>query len=285
MSRRFQGGQSSERLSLTTVKNNDYLQVYHDAGGSEDSDKGLPFGVVQAQPVATCSTAAGTVAKIANIVASVSQPDFTLLNGRIVTITMTNSNTATDPTLNVNSTGAFPIRLPNQASSVHVGSGCWGAGVWLQFQYVTDGSNQYWLLLGHDVASVTSDYTQYADGRIEYNQTFINNNFRLKTQSSTDLVQYSNGVTDLDILNPQDTQRNGYILMVMGNTSSGDYTYTKLYHIRVGFNGNYHQESLISELLGTGTNGVYFNFTIVNGKLRITCTIGGTQLAFRYKLI
>lgn len=175
MSRRFQGGQSSERLTLTTVKNNDYLQVYHDAGGSEDSDKGLPFGIVQAQPVATCSTAAGTVAKVANIIASVSQPDFTLLNGRIVTIKMANGNTATDPTLNVNSTGALPIRLPNQASSVHVGPNCWGAGVWLQFQYVTDGSNQYWLLLGHDVASATSEYTTYSDGKIEYSKTAVDN--------------------------------------------------------------------------------------------------------------
>lgn len=205
MSRRFQGGQSSERLTLTTVKNNDYLQVYHDAGGSEDSDKGLPFGIVQAQPVATCSTAAGTVAKVANIIASVSQPDFTLLNGRIVTIKMANGNTATDPTLNVNSTGALPIRLPNQASSVHVGPNCWGAGVWLQFQYVTDGSNQYWLLLGHDVATATSEYTTYADGRIEY----------LKSYLDTILQAWKNGTSGYLVLN-------GITINYGVKTSSGD---------------------------------------------------------------
>lgn len=205
MSRRFQGGQSSERLTLTTVKNNDYLQVYHDAGGSEDSDKGLPFGIVQAQPVATCSTAAGTVAKVANIIASVSQPDFTLLNGRIVTIKMANGNTATDPTLNVNSTGALPIRLPNQASSVHVGPNCWGAGVWLQFQYVTDGSNQYWLLLGHDVATATSEYTTYSDGRIEY----------LKSYLDTILQAWKNGTSGYLVLN-------GITINYGVKTSSGD---------------------------------------------------------------
>lgn len=217
MSRRFQGGQSSERLTLTTVKNNDYLQVYHDAGGSEDSDKGLPFGIVQAQPVATCSTAAGTVAKVANIIASVSQPDFTLLNGRIVTIKMANGNTATDPTLNVNSTGALPIRLPNQASSVHVGPNCWGAGVWLQFQYVTDGSNQYWLLLGHDVATATSEYTTYSDGRIEYVKSkvdnLLGNKLDYKKLTTTTRTEFTFDGSIINIISAEADGNNQYLIV------------------------------------------------------------------------
>lgn len=235
MSRRFQGGQSSERLTLTTVKNNDYLQVYHDAGGSEDSDKGLPFGIVQAQPVATCSTAAGTVAKVANIIASVSQPDFTLLNGRIVTIKMANGNTATDPTLNVNSTGALPIRLPNQASSVHVGPNCWGAGVWLQFQYVTDGSNQYWLLLGHDVASATSEYTTYSDGRIEY----------LKSYLDTILQAWKNGTSGYLVLN-------GITINYGVKTSSGD---SSIFFDKGFSNTNYFLFSCTNNLLSPAMTG------------------------------
>ena len=48
----------------------------------------------------TCSTAAGTVAK------TVACSNFTLVDGSIINVWFTNANTATNPTLNVNSTGA-----------------------------------------------------------------------------------------------------------------------------------------------------------------------------------
>lgn len=53
----------------------------------------------------TCSTAAGTVAKIV----TVNNNSFALVEGVIVTVKFTATNTAANPTLNVNSTSAKPI--------------------------------------------------------------------------------------------------------------------------------------------------------------------------------
>lgn len=53
----------------------------------------------------TCSTAAGTVAKTV----TVNNSSFALVEGVIVTIKFTITNTAANPTLNVNSTSAKPI--------------------------------------------------------------------------------------------------------------------------------------------------------------------------------
>lgn len=283
MGRRLPGGVSSELISLTNVKDTDPLAMYHDPNGPGDRDVGLPLCIAQSTPVANCETAAATVAKAATL-SNLSFNTFTLKNGREVVVFFTNKNTATNPTFNLNNTGAFPLRLLNQASSVNIGSGCWGDGVWLHLKYVETQTNQYWLILGHNIASATSEYTTYADGTIEYNKNYVDSNFRLKTQSSTDLAQYSNGILDLNILNPQDSQRNGYILMIMGNTSNGDYTYTKIYHIRIGYNGNYHQESIISDLHNSNSN-VTPVFSVVDNKLRLTVYLGTSPIAFRYKLL
>ncbi len=50
-----------------------------------------------------CSTAAGTTAKTAN------SEGFSLVKGSRVTVKFTNTNTAANPTLNINSTGAKAI--------------------------------------------------------------------------------------------------------------------------------------------------------------------------------
>ena len=55
---------------------------------------------------ATCSTAAGTAAKVGTLE---SGQTFTLTNGAIAYVTFTNTNTAANPTLNINNTGAKPI--------------------------------------------------------------------------------------------------------------------------------------------------------------------------------
>ena len=57
----------------------------------------------------TCSTAAGTAAKV------VSLPGFALATGAEVTVSFTVTNTASSPTLNVNGTGAKPIQYRNAA--------------------------------------------------------------------------------------------------------------------------------------------------------------------------
>jgi|GEM_PF-5271589 len=59
----------------------------------------------------TCSTAAGTAAKVVSI------PGFALATGAEVTVRFTVTNTASSPTLNVNGTGAKPIQYRNAAIS------------------------------------------------------------------------------------------------------------------------------------------------------------------------
>lgn len=56
----------------------------------------------------TCSDSASTVAKTANLQGS-SSNGFTLANGVTIHVKFTNSNTAPNPTLNVNGTGAKSI--------------------------------------------------------------------------------------------------------------------------------------------------------------------------------
>lgn len=81
----------------------------------------------------TCSTAAETAAK------TVAITGFSLVKGATVTVSFTNSNTAANPTLNVNSTGAKNIRM-NGANLTVMDS--WSAGETVVFTY--DGS--YWAM-------------------------------------------------------------------------------------------------------------------------------------------
>ena len=166
MSRRFQGGESSEILNQSSVKNEDMFQCRHEVGTVNDSDKAVPLSVIQSCPVATCETAGGTAAKV-GVVNNFS--DFTLLNGREVLVYFASGNTADNPTFNLNNTGAFPLALENQLSTVSIGSGCWGDGVFLHLKYVditvSNTRIQKWLICGHRIASQSSTQTTYADGQ------------------------------------------------------------------------------------------------------------------------
>jgi hypothetical protein len=58
---------------------------------------------------ATCATAAATAAKVAYIEGVEATSGFTLLTGTTIHVKFTNTNTAANPTLNVNGTGAKAI--------------------------------------------------------------------------------------------------------------------------------------------------------------------------------
>ncbi|MGE9999750.1 hypothetical protein [Desulfovibrio sp. SGI.133] len=88
----------------------------------------------------TCSTAAGTAAKVVSI------PGFALATGAEVTVRFTVTNTASSPTLNVNSTGAKGIRYKNAA----VPSGYIVANKTYRFVY--DGT--YWQIVGDVIAEL-----------------------------------------------------------------------------------------------------------------------------------
>lgn len=89
---------------------------------------------------AVCSTAAGTAAK------TVSIPGITLKTGVEITVRFSVTNTAANPTLNVNSTGAKGIRYKNAA----VPSGYIVANKTYRFVY--DGT--YWQIVGDVIAEL-----------------------------------------------------------------------------------------------------------------------------------
>lgn len=91
-----------------------------------------------AQYHGTCSTSAATTAKV------VTCSGFTLATGAKIAVKFTYANTASSPTLNVNSTGAISIRQIGAAAA----SGAWAASEVCLFEY--DGT--YWNLIK---ASVT----------------------------------------------------------------------------------------------------------------------------------
>lgn len=85
---------------------------------------------------ATSSTATGTAAKTATIIPTVT--GWELYNGAVVTVKFTNSNTTTSPTLNINSTGAKPIKTYS-GGNLSEAEYKWDAGATMSFVY--DGTN------------------------------------------------------------------------------------------------------------------------------------------------
>ena len=78
-----------------------------------------------------CSTAAGTAAKTVTVGST-----FSLVEGAQVVVKFTNNNSASSPTLNVNSTGAKPIyRYGTTAASTSQASSGWRAGAVMHLVY------------------------------------------------------------------------------------------------------------------------------------------------------
>ena len=125
---RFKGANSSERLTLSTLSDSDMFQTRHLPGTVNDADKGVSKSLLQSIPFGVSTTAASTAAKIADLTDSC--PDFTLVSGREIVVYFSEANTAANPSLNFEGTGAIPIYNPNGSP---VGS--WLAGIWLQLKY------------------------------------------------------------------------------------------------------------------------------------------------------
>ena len=93
-----------------------------------------------------CGSQAGTSAK------SVDLTNFdALLDGVVIAIKFTNGNTAANPTLNINGTGARPIMLTETQAAGANGDLSWPAGCVqiLAYEKVTDNSG-YWYLANND---------------------------------------------------------------------------------------------------------------------------------------
>ena len=92
----------------------------------------------------TCSTAFSTAAKVVSV-----NSDFTLTTGVSVLVKFTAVNTATSPTLNVNSTGAKAI---HKISGTSAGAGAWVPNEIVELMY--DGT--CWVMVGEGTASTTA---------------------------------------------------------------------------------------------------------------------------------
>lgn len=117
-----------------------YIDQITDTGGTtHDISEGDSTRIFRA----TCATAAGTTAKVATL--QTSSRNFTLATGVRVAVTFTYGNSATTPTLNVNSSGAKTIAVATSATAKATGNGTtyntWGPYETVIFTY--DGT--YWV--------------------------------------------------------------------------------------------------------------------------------------------
>lgn len=98
---------------------------------------------------ATCSTAASTAAKVAYILGTTATSGFTLTTGVTVYVKFTNTNTAANPTLNINSTTSSNAKAI-QRNGVAIAAGELQANCIYAFLY--DGTN--WQLVNSGPAVV-----------------------------------------------------------------------------------------------------------------------------------
>ena len=98
----------------------------------------------------TCSTAAATVAKVVTL------SGFSLYTGAQVTVKFTYANTAANPTLNVNSTGAKKIRVNNKNITSQY---YWGANNTVTF--IFDGT--YWVVSDTSASSILASWASTID--------------------------------------------------------------------------------------------------------------------------
>lgn len=98
---------------------------------------GIQDSVIQNTSYTTCSTAANTSAK------TVQLTDFVLTTGSCVRVKFTNTNTAVNPSLNVNSTGAKPIVKYGSTPIGASESESWTAGAVVELLY--DGTS--WVMI------------------------------------------------------------------------------------------------------------------------------------------
>lgn len=186
------GFQDKDTINLEELSNtNGYLPMVQ---------SGINYKVrpteLKRDAVAVCSTASATVGKTATVN---NMPDFVLVNGTVITVYFENKNTAAEPTLNINNTGSWPLKLPNQANNIVIGSGCWNDGFIAEVKYVEiSDNNKFFLLLGHNVASTNNNYTTLADGTTIYSKAQTDSTINGALANYDKIAQEIANGTDLD---------------------------------------------------------------------------------------
>lgn len=197
------GFQDKDTINLEELSNtNGYLPMVQ---------SGINYKVrpteLKRDAVAVCSSSADTVTKVATVN---NMPDFVLVNGTVITVYFENKNTAAEPTLNINNTGSWPLKLPNQANNISIGSGCWNDGFIAEVKYVEiSDNNKFFLLLGHNVASTNNNYTTLADGTTIYSKAQTDNTIDTKLESYPTSEEVNTKLEDYDNKGEVDSKING----------------------------------------------------------------------------
>ena len=137
-----------------------------------------------------CSTAGATQDKAVNYTG------FILSDGKEIVVKFTNANTAANPRLNVNSTGAKTIKFIDQASGVSAGLNCFVDGAYYKFTY--NAADDVWVCHSNIVERDSSaGYTKYADGRNVHTSTYTVNLGNLIWYTSQYGLRYSSAFAGL----------------------------------------------------------------------------------------
>lgn len=108
--------------------------------------------------VCVCETAAATAAKVVTI------PNYTLRTGSMISIYFINTNTATQPTLNINNTGAIPIYFDNSRDTATTAlTAGWHTFVYNGTNYYTGSlANSPWTQIKQNGQAFTTSLRLYA---------------------------------------------------------------------------------------------------------------------------
>ena len=199
----------------------------------------------------TCSTAAGTAAKVVSI------PGFALATGAEVTVRFTVTNTASSPTLNVNNTGAKPIQYRNAAIS----AGYLAAN--RTYRFVYDGT--CWQLVGD----------------VDTNTTYTAATVVPKAPASSAAVGTSAKYAREDHVHPVQESVTGSSGSCSGNSASASKLATKRTINGVQFDGsaNIHHYGACSTAAGTAAKTVALSGFVLATGAEVTVKFSATNTA------
>lgn len=166
------------------------------------------------RPYGICSTVAATVAKTVDITG------FTLFTGATILVKFTYTNTAVNPTLNINSTGAKSIKHGNEDVSLIAG---------VIYEFIYDGAN--WEMVGLDHVDINNKIDALAAGlklTVTANPTIIQKNTATNVTFEASVTDNSGTVTPTSVkINNEDVSKdsnNKYKKTVSINTASNTYS-------------------------------------------------------------
>ena len=159
----------------------------------------------------TCDTAGATASKVVTVPAS---ENFVLQVGDIVGVRFTYDNTANNPTINVNNSGAKPIYY--NKSAVSTGTLWAGGEADRDTLFMYDGTN--WVWIAHDVDLNTDNLVDLTDTNISSpsnGQVLKYNGTSGKWENKAEDTQSLSGLSDTNISSPS----NGQTLMYDSTTN------------------------------------------------------------------